>query len=152
MQKLLNFMARRGYVQKYVEELSLTNSISTACMILRVASHAKSNEKKISTKPSQGSLGHQTRFKTIEKGVGLPCVDFKNRSTGLGSEDQSELIPRFAFNGIHTKSGADNLQVHGLRRSPGASQVSIRKGSQNSVSQRRVLTLSNSLEHFSREK
>ena len=42
---------------------------------------------------------------------------------------------RFAFNGIHTKSGADNLQGNIFRKGPGASQVPIRRGNQNPVSQ-----------------
>ena len=42
---------------------------------------------------------------------------------------------RFASNGIHTKSGADNLQGNSFRKGPGASQVSIQRGNQNPVSQ-----------------
>ena len=94
-----------------------------------MASHAKSSEKQKKTQQNlpKDPLGHQIRFKTIEKGVGLPCVDFKNRSTGQGSEDRSEPSFMFASNGIHTKSIVDNLQCHGLGRSPSASQVSIRR-------------------------
>ena len=43
--------------------------------------------------------------------------------------DPSKPSPRFASNGIHTKSGADNLQGNGLGKGPGASQVLIRRGS-----------------------
>ena len=76
-----------------------------------MASLAKSNgkQKKIQHNPPKDPLGHQIRFKTIEKSAGLPCVDFKNRPTRRGSEDQSEQSPRFASNCIHTKSGAENL-------------------------------------------
>ena len=117
-----------------------------------MASRAKSNGKKKSQQnPPNDPLRHQIRFKTIEKGMGLPCVGFKNRSTGRGSEDQSEPSPRFASNGIHMKDGADNLQGCNLGRSPSASQVSIRNGSQNPVLQLKN-SLSNSLEHFPREK
>ena len=45
--------------------------------------------------------------------------------------DRSEPSPRFASNSIHTKSEAGNLQANGLATGPGASQVSIRRGSQN---------------------
>ena len=45
--------------------------------------------------------------------------------------DLSGPSPRFASNGIHTKSEADNLQGNGLATGPGASQVPIRRGSQN---------------------
>ena len=36
--------------------------------------------------------------------MGLPCVDFKNRTTSRGSKDRSEQSPRFASNGIHMKT------------------------------------------------
>ena len=49
--------------------------------------------------------------------------------------DQGKPSPRFASNGIHTKSEADNLQGNGLRKDPGASQAPIQKKSQNRVSQ-----------------
>ena len=65
--------------------------------------------KKSQQKPSKDPLRHQIRFYTKEWGARLPCVGFKNRSTGRGSEDRSEPSPRFASKGIHTKSGADNL-------------------------------------------
>ena len=45
--------------------------------------------------------------------------------------NRSEPSHRFAFNGIHTKSGAENLQGNGLGKGPGASQIPIRRGSQN---------------------
>ena len=45
--------------------------------------------------------------------------------------DRSETSPRFASNGIHTKSEADNLQGNDLATGPGASLVPIRRGSQN---------------------
>ena len=45
--------------------------------------------------------------------------------------DRSKPSPRFTSNGIHTKSGADNLQGNGLEKGPSASQVLIRRGSQN---------------------
>ena len=45
--------------------------------------------------------------------------------------DRSEPSPRFASNGIHMKSEADNLQGNGLEKGPGASQVPIQRGSQN---------------------
>ena len=50
------------------------------CRVLRVASHAKSSRKKKSQQnpPPKDPLGHQIRFKTIENGIGLPCVNFKN--------------------------------------------------------------------------
>ena len=35
--------------------------------------------------------------------------------------DRSEPSPRFASNGIHTKSEVDNLQGNGLGKGPGAS-------------------------------
>ena len=44
--------------------------------------------------------------------------------------DQSEPSHRFASNGIHTKSEANNLQGNGLEKGPGASQVMIRRESQ----------------------
>ena len=65
--------------------------------------------KKISTKPSQGSLRESNPVKTIEKGARLPSVSFKNRSTGRGNEDRSKPCTKFTSNGIHTKSGVDNL-------------------------------------------
>ena len=46
--------------------------------------------------------------------------------------DQSEPSPRFTSNGIHSKSDADNLQGNGFGKGPGASQVPIRRGRQNS--------------------
>ena len=49
--------------------------------------------------------------------------------------DRSEPSPRFTSNGIHMKSGADNLQGNGLEKGHGASQVPIQRGSQNRVSQ-----------------
>ena len=39
--------------------------------------------------------------------------------------DLSEPSPRFASNGIHTKSEVDNLQANGLGKGPSASQVPI---------------------------
>ena len=75
-----------------------------------MASHSKtSGKKKTQQSRPKDPLGHKIRFKTIEKGVGLLCVGFKNQSTGRGSEDRSEPSLRFAPNGIHMKSGADNL-------------------------------------------
>ena len=44
--------------------------------------------------------------------------------------DRSEPSPRFASNGIHTKSEADNLKGNGLGKGSDASQVPIRRGSQ----------------------
>ena len=81
--------------------------------------------KKISTEPSQGPLGASNLVLYQGEGAGLACVGFKNRSIGRGNEDRSEPSPRFASNGIHMKSGADNLQDNGLGRSLGAIQVSI---------------------------
>ena len=95
---------------------------------------AAENKKKISTKPSQGPLGASNPILYQREGEGLPCFGFKNQSTGCGSKDQSEPSPRFSSNGIHTKSGADNLQNNGLGRSLDANQVSIQRGSQNPVS------------------
>ena len=50
-----------------------------SCRVLSVASHAKSNgrQKKSQQNPPKDPLGHQIRFKTIEKGMGLSCVGFK---------------------------------------------------------------------------
>ena len=45
--------------------------------------------------------------------------------------DLSEPSPRSTSKGIHTKGGADNLQGNGLEKGLGASQVPIRRGSQN---------------------
>ena len=39
--------------------------------------------------------------------------------------DRSKPSPRFASNGIHMNSGAENLQGNGLGKGLGASQVSI---------------------------
>ena len=44
-----------------------------------------------------------------------------------------ESSPRFASNGIHTKSRPDNLLGNSLEKGPRASQVPIRRGSQNPV-------------------
>ena len=82
---------------------------------------ANDKKKKNSTKHSQGSLRASNSVLNQREGVGLHCIGFKNRFTGRGSEDRSKPSSRFAFKIIHTKSGADNLQGHGLRRSPGAS-------------------------------
>ena len=49
--------------------------------------------------------------------------------------DQSEPSPRFASNSIHKKSEPDNLQGNGLGKGLGASQVPIKRGSQNRVPQ-----------------
>ena len=49
--------------------------------------------------------------------------------------DRSEPSPRFAFNGIHTKSEVENLQGNGFEKGPGASQAPIQRESQNRVSQ-----------------
>ena len=38
---------------------------------------------------------------------------------------RSEPSPRFASNGIHTKSGADNLKGNGLEKGPDASRVPV---------------------------
>ena len=111
---------------------------------------SKKKKKKTQQNPPNDPLGHQIQFKTKEEGAGLPYVSFKNLSIGRGSEDRSEPSPRFTSNNIHMKSGAENLQGNSLKRSPGASQFSIRKGSQNLVSQNEEFlknTLSNSLEH-----
>ena len=97
-----------------------------------MASHAKSSgkQKKILKKnSSKDPLGHQIWFYTKERGAGLPCVGFKNRSTSRGNEDQSKPSPRFACNGIHTKSGADNLQGNSFGKGLVASQVSIKRES-----------------------
>ena len=83
-------------------------------------------------------FGASNLYLNKRDGVGFPCVDFKNRSTCRDSEDRNEPSPRFTSNGIHMKSGVDNLQGHGLRRTPGASQVSIRRGRQNPISPREV--------------
>ena len=48
-----------------------------------------------------------------------------------GALDRSKTSPRFASNGIHTESEADNLQGNDLATGPGASLVPIRRGSQN---------------------
>ena len=55
--------------------------------------------------------------------------------------DRSEPSLRFAYDGIHTKSGAKNLQGNDLGKGLGGSQVPIQRGSQNPG-------LSKSLEHF----
>ena len=56
--------------------------------------------------------------------------------------DRSEPSPRFASKGIHMKSAAYNLQGNSLKKGPGASQVPIRRGSQNpSLSISRTLSL-----------
>ena len=83
--------------------------------------------KKNSTKPSQGSLRASNSVQNHREGCGITLCRFQKRSTGQGSGDRSEPSFMFASNGIHTKSRADNLQGHGLGRSPGASQVSIRR-------------------------
>ena len=73
-------------------------------------------------------------FKLInnkEKGVGLPCVGSKTELVVRAALGRSEPSPRFASNGIHMKSEADNLQGNGLATSPGASLVPIRRGSQD---------------------
>ena len=104
--------------------------------------------------PPKDPLGHQIWFKTKEEGVGLPCVSFKNQSNGRGREDRSEPSPRFASNGIHMKKGDNNLLGNDLRRSPGVSQVSIQRGNLKTRSHEEEFlknTLSNSLEHSSRE-
>ena len=46
--------------------------------------------------------------------------------------NRNEPSPRFASNGIHMKSEANNHQGNSLGKGPGASQVLIRTGSQNS--------------------
>ena len=66
--------------------------------------------KKSQENPPNDLLGHQIQFYTKKRGAGFPCVGFKNRSTGQGNEDRSKSSPRFTSNGIHKKSGADNLQ------------------------------------------
>ena len=96
----------------------------------------KATKKKNATKTSQRSLGASSSVPYQREGARLPCVGFKNQSTGWGSEDRSEPSPRFAYNRIHKKRGADNFQGHSLEKSLGASQVFIRRGSQNPVSQR----------------
>ena len=59
-----------------------------------MASHAKVEVKKnLNKNPLKDPLGHQIRFKTKEEGTRLPCVCFKNRSTGQVSEDQSNPRP-----------------------------------------------------------
>ena len=68
---------------------------------------AVENKKIINKNLSKDPLGHQIWFYTKERGAGLPCFGFKNRSTGRGSEDQSEPSPKFSSNDIHTKSGVD---------------------------------------------
>ena len=75
---------------------------------------AVENKKKSQPKPPKDPLGHQIWFKTKDEGEGLPCVGFKNRSTSQGSEDQSELSPRFASNDIHTTMRLENLQENGV--------------------------------------
>ena len=96
-------------------------------------------EKKILTKPSQGSLRASNLVLYQRGGARLPSVGFKTRSTCQGNKDLREPSPRFASNGIHMKSAAENLQGHGLGKSLGVSQVCIRRRSQNPVSQREVL-------------
>ena len=84
-----------------------------------MASRAKNNGKKNSQQnPPNDLLRNQIRFKTIERGMGLPCVSFKNRSTGRGSEDQSEPSPRFASNGIHMKDGQTTCKATILEEVP----------------------------------
>ena len=93
------------------------------------------NKKNLNKNPPKDPLGNHIQFYTKERGVGLPCVGFKNRSTGQGNEDRSEPSPTFSSNSIHTKSIVDNLQGNGLGKGPDASQVPIRRGNQNPVSQ-----------------
>ena len=50
---------------------------------------AAENEKDLNKNQSKDPLGHQIRFYTKERGAELPCVGFKNRSTGRGSKDPS---------------------------------------------------------------
>ena len=66
------------------------------CRVLRVASHAKSNgkQKKSQQNPPKDPLGHQIRFKTIEKGAGLPCVGLKNRSIDRGTKTEANKVLR----------------------------------------------------------
>ena len=84
----------------------------------------KAVKKKLIKNPPKDPLEHKIRFKSKEKGVGLPCVDFKNRSTGRGNEDRSKPSPRFTSNNIHTKTRPKNLQEDGVENKLSASQVS----------------------------
>ena len=90
--------------------------------------------KKKKSQQTQGPLRASNLVLYQREGAGLPCVGFKNRSIGRGNEDRSEPSPRFASNGIHMKSGANNLQGNSLGRSLGVNQVSIPRGSQNPIS------------------
>ena len=83
----------------------------------------KQRKKKTQQKRMQGPLwGIKSDSILKKRGAGLPCVDFKNRSTGKVSLDRSEPSPRFASNGIHMKSGADNLQGNGFDKGPARSR------------------------------
>ena len=80
---------------------------------------------------SKDPLKHQIRFYNKEKGVRLPYVGFKTELVVEAALDRSEPSPRFAFNGIHTKSEADNLQGNGLEKGIDASQVQSKEEVKN---------------------
>ena len=48
---------------------------------------ATKKQKNLNKNPSKDPLKHQIHFYAKERGAGLPCVDFKNQSTGRGNED-----------------------------------------------------------------
>ena len=86
--------------------------------------------KKNPNKNSSKALVASNMVLQQREGCRITLCRFQTELVVGATLDRSEPSPRFASNGIHTKSGADNLQGNGLRKGPGASQVPIRRGSQ----------------------
>ena len=96
-----------------------------------MASHAKisGKQKKISTKTQLRTTWDIESSSIPKRGVWDYLVSI-SKSNLLVEAAKAEV--KFASNGIHTKSGADNLQGNGLRKGLCASQFTVRRGSQNS--------------------
>ena len=113
-------------IEKILEAMEITSDVTEGFRGRQHLLVATEIQKKIPIKTHPRTPSSiKNRFYNKENGVGLPCVGSKTELVVGAALDRSEPSPRFASNGIHMKSEADNLQGNSLATGPGASLVPI---------------------------
>ena len=110
---------------------------------------AVENNKKSQQNPPKDPLWHQIRFKTIEKGAGLPCLSFKNRLVESTKTEVNKILGSPLMVSTRrvesTTSKATVLEEFlVLAKSRSEEEAKTRSHKEEFLNN----TLSNSLEHF----
>ena len=100
----------------------------------------RKTKKKISIKPIHGHLRHQIRFYNKEMVVGLPCVNFKNRSTSQEEKTEANQVLGLALTVSTRKVDLITSKAMVSEKVLVLAKSRSEKGAKNLVS--------NSLEHF----